>query len=203
MDGPASPQTHPSLLIRIRDPQDGEAWEAFVNTYVPMIYRYARRMGLQDADAADISQEVLTEVARCIRSFEYQPDRGRFRDWLGLLVRRRLARFLKKKGREGSETTTEEEAETPEPCSADAEWSEEFNARILAAALERARPHFEPSTWRAFEGVWVENRRAGEVAAELKLPIEGVYTAKSRVLKRLEEEVRILAEDVPQLVPLS
>jgi RNA polymerase sigma factor (sigma-70 family) len=203
MDGPPSPQTHPSLLIRIRDPHDRDAWEAFVDTYVPMIYRYARRRGLQDADAADISQEVLTEVARCIRSFEYRPDRGRFRDWMGILVRRRLGRFLKKKYREGSETTAEDDADTPEPCSADPEWTDEFNARILAAALERARPHFEPATWRAFEGVWLENRRAGDVAAELKLPIEGIYTAKSRVLKRLEEEVRILAEDVPQLVPLS
>ncbi len=203
MDGPASPQTtHPSLLIRIRDPRDQEAWETFVDTYVPLIYRYARRMGLQDADAADISQEVLTEVARCIRSFEYHPDRGRFRDWLGILVRRRLGRFLKKKVREAPDAT-EAEADLSEPCSADTEWTDEFNARILVAAMEKARPHFEPATWRAFEGVWLENRRAGEVAAELKLPIEAIYTAKSRVLKRLEEEVRILAEDVPQLVPLS
>jgi RNA polymerase sigma-70 factor (ECF subfamily) len=203
MEGPVPPQTtRPSLLIRIRDPQDRESWETFVDTYVPMIYRYARRVGLQDADAADISQEVLTEVTRCIRSFEYHPERGRFRDWLGLLVRRRLARFLKKKGREGPDVA-EEESDTPEPCSADAEWTDEFNARILAAAMERARPHFEPVTWRAFEGVWLENRRAGEVAAELNLPIEVIYTAKSRVLKRLEEEVRALAEDVPLLVPLS
>jgi RNA polymerase sigma factor (sigma-70 family) len=203
MDGPVSPQgTHPSLLIRLRDPQDQKAWALFVDTYVPMIYRYARRVGLQDADAADISQEVLSEVARCIRSFEYQPDRGRFRDWLGTLVRRRISRFLKKKDRSLTDAT-EDEASEGDPCPADAGWTDEFNARILAAALERARPHFEPVTWRAFECVWLENRRAGEVAAELKLPIETIYTAKSRVLKRLEEEVRILAEDVPQLVPLS
>lgn len=199
MDGPVSPRTtRPSLLIRIRDPHDREAWELFVDTYVPLVYRYARRLGLQDADAADIGQEVLSEVARCIQSFEYQPDRGRFRDWLGTLVRRRVSRFLKKKGREASDAP-EDESSAAGPCPADAGWDDEFNARILAAALERARPHFEPVTWRAFEGVWLENRRAAEVAAALGLPIEVIYTAKSRVLKRLEEEVRILAEDVPQL----
>ena len=133
------------------------------NTYVPLIYRFARRMGLQDAAAADISQEVLTEVARCIRSFEYHPERGRFRDWLGILARRRLGRFLKKKGREATDAT-EEEADASEPCSADSDWTDEFNARILATALERARPHFEPATWRAFECVWLENRRASEIA---------------------------------------
>jgi RNA polymerase sigma factor (sigma-70 family) len=159
-------------------------------------------VGLQDADAADISQEVLSEVARCIQSFEYHPERGRFRDWLGTLVRRRVSRFLKRKGREASDPV-EDDASESEPCPADAGWTDEFNARILGAALERARPHFEPATWRAFECVWLENRRAGEVAAELNVPIETIYTSKSRVLKRLEEEVRILAEDVPQLVPLS
>jgi RNA polymerase sigma factor (sigma-70 family) len=200
MDDPVSPRaTRPSLLIRIRDPQDRDAWEVFVDTYVPLIYGYARRVGLQDADAADISQEVLSEVARCIRSFEYQPDRGRFRDWLGTLVRRKVSRFLKKKAREPSAAAAGQAFE-PEPGPADAGWTDAFNARILAAALDRARPHFEPATWRAFERVWLEDRRAGDVAAELELPIEKVYTAKSRVLKRLEEEVRILAEDVPELV---
>lgn len=189
--------THPSLLIRIRDPRDQEAWGAFVETYLPMIYRYARRTGLQDADAADVSQEVLSEVSRCIRGFEYQPERGRFRDWLGLVVRRRVAKFLKQRGR----AEVGEGPEAAEACAPDAGWTEEFNARILAAALERIRPHFEQETWRAFERVWLDDRRAGEVAAELNRPIEAIYTAKSRVLRRLEEEVRLLAEDVPQLVP--
>jgi RNA polymerase sigma-70 factor (ECF subfamily) len=135
------------------------------------IYGYARRVGLPDADAADISQEMLSEVARCIRSFEYQPDRGRFRDWLGTLVRRKVSRFLKKKGRE------------PSDAAADAGWSGAFNARILSAAMERARPHCEPATWRAFERVWPEDRRAGDVAAELGgAPASGI--AKGRGVVR-------------------
>jgi RNA polymerase sigma-70 factor (ECF subfamily) len=203
MDGPGSPQlTRPSLLIRIRDPRDSDAWVTFVDTYLPLIYRYARRMGLQDADAADVSQEVLTEVARRIRAFEYHPDRGRFRDWLGILVRRRVIRYLKKKDRSGVDPG-EDDPGASVRNHAGAAWTDAFNAQILGAALERARPHFEPVTWQAFERVWLEDRRASEVAAELQMPIETIYTAKSRVLKRLAEEVRILAEDVPQLVPLS
>jgi RNA polymerase sigma-70 factor (ECF subfamily) len=200
MDGPVSPQpTRPSLLIRIRDPRDEAAWEAFVDTYLALIYRYARRRGLQDADAADVSQEVLVEVARCIRAFEYQPGRGRFRDWLGILVRRRVSRFFKKKDRTAAEAGEEDPTES-EANRADIEWDDEFNTRILDMAMARARPHFAPMTWRAFEGVWLENRRAAEVAAELEQPIDVVYCAKSRVLRRLEEEIRILAEDVPHLV---
>ena len=71
MDDVAPTQsTRPSLLLRIRDPRDSEAWQMFVDTYLLMIYRYGRRMNLQDADAADVSQEGLSEIARCIRTFE-------------------------------------------------------------------------------------------------------------------------------------
>jgi RNA polymerase sigma factor (sigma-70 family) len=203
MDDLGSPQsTRPSLLMRIRDPRDSEAWQTFVDTYLLMIYRFGRRMNLQDADAADVSQEVLSEVARCIRTFEYQPEKGRFRDWLGTLVRRKVTHFLKKNNR-GLGVEASDQPDELESVQADSEWTEEFNTQILTAAIERARPNFAPSTWRAFERVWLENQRASDVAAELQIPIEMVYTAKSRALKRLEDEVRILAEDVPMLSPQS
>src|SRR5262245_51158989 len=88
--------TRPSLLVRLRDAGDSASWQTFVDLYGPVLYRYARRRGLQDADATDVAQEVLAEVARCIRAFEYQPERGRFRDWLGTVLCRRLARFWEK-----------------------------------------------------------------------------------------------------------
>ncbi len=87
-------ETKPSLLVRVRDPLDAEAWQTFVALYAPLVYRFLRRRSLQDADAADLTQEVMGEVSRAIRSFEYHPERGRFRDWLLLIItRRRLIRF--------------------------------------------------------------------------------------------------------------
>ncbi len=190
MDDSGLPQsTRPSLLIRIRDPRDSDAWKTFVDTYLVMIYRYARRLSLQDADAADVSQEVLSEVARCIRSFEYQPEKGRFRDWLGILVRRKVIHFLKKNRRDAEIRATDHPDEL-ESALADTDWNDEFNTQILSVAMERARLHFAPGTWRAFERVWLENQRASDVAAELQMPIDMVYTAKSRALKRLEDEIR-------------
>jgi RNA polymerase sigma factor (sigma-70 family) len=205
METVGSQSTRPSLLVRIRDPRDVASWQAFVDAYTRLIYGYCRRTGLQDADAADVTQEVLFEVARCIRAFEYEPQRGRFRDWLGLLTRRRAIRFLKDKNRMAGGGAGElgDDESSWQAAHVDPEWIQEFHTHILKAAMERARPHFEPVTWRAFELVWLENRSSAEVAAELMIPIETVYVAKSRVLKRLEEEIRILAEDVPQLVPLK
>src|SRR5581483_7082886 len=70
--------THASLLLRLRDLHDAGAWELFVTTYGPLIYRYCRRQGLQEADTSDVTQEVLGQVSRSIATFEYQPERGRF-----------------------------------------------------------------------------------------------------------------------------
>jgi RNA polymerase sigma-70 factor (ECF subfamily) len=204
-DSESALQTRPSLLVRIRDAADADSWRMFVDTYAPMVYRYCRRKGVQDADAVDVVQEVMTEVTRCIGSFHYQPERGRFRDWLGTVTRRKLVRFWRKKNRLAAadgETAAEEMDRLPVPP-ADAEWTEEFNTQIVKVALERIRQHFEPTTWQAFERVWLQNQQSAEAAAQLNLPIESIYKAKSRVLKRLEQEVLMLAEDMPQSVPLS
>lgn len=85
--------TRPSLLLRIlriRDSADAEAWRQFADLYARVICGYCRRRGLQDADAADVTQEVLAQAARSIRSFEYSPERGRFRGWLGTVTHSKI-----------------------------------------------------------------------------------------------------------------
>jgi RNA polymerase sigma-70 factor (ECF subfamily) len=184
-------------LVRVRDVGDAEAWRTFVTIYAPLVYRLARRQGLQDADAADLTQEVMGEVARAIRSFDYHPERGRFRDWLRTITRRRLGRFKKHRERcperpcgTGALEQIEDGDDRP-----DADWNDAFNAQVLRTALQRIQSCFEPMTWRVFERVWLENRSAAETAGELSMRIDLVYLAKSRVLKRLEKEVHEIAED--------
>jgi RNA polymerase sigma factor (sigma-70 family) len=189
--------TRPSLLVRIRDGSDAHSWRTFVKIYAPVVYRYACRQGLQDADAADLSQEVMGKVARAIRTFEYRPERGRFRDWLLTITRQRLAQFHECRARSPEQLLSSVELEqlgqgTERP---DDVWTDDFNAQVLKVAMDRARPHFEPLTWRAFERVWLEDRSAAETADELAQQIEFVYYAKSRVLKRLKEEVHEIVED--------
>ncbi len=184
--------TRPSLLMRLRDAGDAAAWKMFVDIYGPFIYRHARRKGLQDADAADFTQDVLGQVVRGMGSFEYSPNRGRFRDWLRTVARRCLGRFIAKLG---TTVVNPLPAEGVEASLADSEWTAEFNAYIFKLALERVRPHFEPTSWRVFERVWFDHRSAIETAEELGVSIESVYVTKSRVIKRLEEEVLLLAED--------
>jgi RNA polymerase sigma-70 factor (ECF subfamily) len=185
------------LLLQIRDVHDAASWQTFLDIYAPLVHRYCRRRGLQDADAADVCQEVLAQVARSIRTFEYQPERGRFRDWLGQVTRSKLGRFVhKQRQRErGCGCTVDPEMlDDVAGAEVDAEWTDEFNARVLRASLERIRPHFAVSTWQAFALVWLENRPTREVARELNLAVAAVYVAKSRVLKCLRQDLLHLAD---------
>src|SRR5438046_2590559 len=85
-----APATRASLLVRLRDADDGPAWTQFVELYAPLIYGFAKKSGLQDADAADVTQEVLRAVAGAARRLEYDPNRGTFRGWLFTICRREL-----------------------------------------------------------------------------------------------------------------
>jgi RNA polymerase sigma-70 factor (ECF subfamily) len=186
------------LLLRIRDPRDTAAWRTFVDVYGRLVYRHCRGRGLRHEDTENVTQEVFTQVSQSIRGFDYQPELGRFRDWLGTVTRNEINRFLKKESRAARGGRGAEDEQALDSLSArteDTAWAEEFNTHLLATALARSRSHFEEQTWRAFERVWLEKRPAAEVAAELNVPIDRVYVAKSRVLERLQQEVKELADD--------
>jgi len=196
----SAPTTRLSLLLRIRDSADAASWQTFVDLYGPVVYRYCRGRGLQDADAAEVMQEVLLEVSRSARKLDYDPARGRFRSWLGAVAHSKLYRWSRQKRRAAVNGTTADieilnETMTRVQVTA---WTEAFHRHILQAALARIRPRFAEATWQAFERVWLENRPAAEVAEELGQSVDWLYVAKSRVLKQLRLEIRELAEDAPQ-----
>ena len=196
----SSLHTRPSLLMRIRDPRDAESWRTFVELYTPPVLRYCRLRGLQDADAADVTQEVRAQVSRSMQSFQYNADRGRFRDWLGTITRSKVNRHFAKKNLGTAGAGGDDMPEVLDNLASievDADWNAEFNAQVLLTALDRVRPLFGPATWNAFASVWLENRSVAETTSALGVSLEAVYVAKSKVLKRLEEEVLGLAEDIP------
>src|SRR5205085_11928311 len=141
-----SPQTRPSLLVRIRDAGDRTAWLQFVDVYAPLVYRFARKRGLQDADAADLTQEVLQAVAGACRRLEYDPGRGTFRGWLFTVARNRLNNFLLRQRRYAETYTQPDPARGLDghPARASDEevlWEQEYRQRLFDWAADQVRGH--------------------------------------------------------------
>ena len=197
------PLTRVTLLTRLRDGKDGGAWREFFDLYGPVVYRFARNRGLQDADAADLMQDVLRSVARNAHRMEYDPKRGTFRGWLYTVTRNKIYNFLssqKNRPRASGDSDAYERlqaAPAREEDGPDADWEREYQQRLTDRAMDLVKDEFQPATWQAFWGTAVEGKAAGEVGVGLKMSPGAVYVAKSRVLARLREEVRKMmdAED--------
>src|ERR1700722_9457419 len=88
--------TPASLLHRLRQPCDRRGWDQFVELYSPLLFSWARRVGLQDADAADLVQDVFAILVRKLPEFKYDPTRG-FRNWLRTLTLNKWREFLRRR----------------------------------------------------------------------------------------------------------
>src|SRR5439155_9907494 len=161
------PTTRASLLVRLRDPSDGEAWRQFVRLYAPVVYAYARRRGMQDADAADLTQEVLRGVNAAARRFDYDPARGSFRGWLFTVTRNKLhdLRERQRRGRGAGGTSALERLDALPGREDEALWDEEFRRHLFAAAAEQVRGEFEEATWQAFWRTAVDGVKPAAVAS--------------------------------------
>ena len=189
----AEPSTSASLLWRIRDCEDTDAWRQFGELYAPLVYRFARKYGLQDADAADLTQEVLEIIAGGAERFHYDPERGSFRGWLYQVTRNELYKFLRRQKNHpiGTGDTKGQILLEQHPASNDGErcWNREYRQRLFAWAAKQVRGEFRDSTWQAFWQTAVKGCSGKVVAQELGMSIGAVYVAKSRILTRLKEKI--------------
>jgi RNA polymerase sigma factor (sigma-70 family) len=191
---PQAPATRPSLLVRLRDGRDQQAWFQFVDLYAPLVYGYARRHHLQDADAADLVQIVLRVVVSAVRKLEYDPARGSFRGWLFTIVRTQLANAQRRKhdyGKgTGASSTQHFLEQLPAPEADASTWDVEYHRRLFTWSAEQVRPHVRTTTWQAFWQTAVVGKSAREVASQLGLTVAAVHLAKSRVMSRIKAALR-------------
>ncbi len=199
MSGAHDSRTRSTLLVRLRDLSDQAAWDEFLDRYAPRIYGWCRRYRLQEADAADVTQEVLRKLVTALRSFAYDPARGSFRAWLKTVTNnavRDLAESWRRPGRGTGDTAVHAGLDAVQGPDALAELAAALQAEaeqeLLREACERVKLRVKPHTWQAYERTAVERQPAADVAGALGMPVAEVYVAKSRVLKLLREEVEKL-----------
>lgn len=185
--------TSATLLERVRDPANQEAWERFVQLYTPLFFSWAARAGLQQQDAADLVQEVFVTLLRNLPKFRYQRD-GSFRGWLQRLVRNKWCE-IQRRAPIPANTQGKPLLDVPGPSDADALDETHHRQYLVQRALALIRGDFEATTWRAWQEYAVAGRPALEVARELKITPHAIYLSKARVLRRLREELSGFLED--------
>ncbi len=191
--------TRATLLLKIRDLKDRTAWSEFVALYTPLLYSYAIKAGLQDADAADVAQESMCDVVRSIREFQYDMSKGSFRGWLLTVTRNRIRKRMSPGQRRGTGSGDSAvlqllQEQPHDETDIEAAWQQEYQLRLFHWAAERVRCEFRETTWQAFWMTTVDNVAIEQAAKTLELSVGAIYVARSRVLARLRTAISELEQ---------
>jgi RNA polymerase sigma-70 factor (ECF subfamily) len=194
-----STATSRSLLERVKA-DDGEAWDRLVSLYAPLVFRWCQGGRLNPDEASDVFQEVFQAVAMHIGDFRKQRNSDTFRGWLRTITRNKIYDHLRRKGREpqgvGGTISQSRFAQLPDQQSSPevSEFAISEERALFYRALELIRSEFSDRTWQAFWRTAVDDQLARDVALELSMTPGAVRVAKSRVLRRLRDELG----DLPQ-----
>ena len=186
------PETSYSLIERVHDLADEASWVEFLGIYQPVVFRMARRRGLQDADAQDVIQQVFVSIAKSIDGWKFEPDRPPFRAWLTTVSRNAITNALARKPRDrgaGSTSVVNQLHAQSAPEDTTSEIIKETRRELVHWATEQIRSEFTEQTWEIFWKTSIEGVTAADVASSTGRSVGAVYVTRHRVLTRLKEKV--------------
>lgn len=193
-----SPQTNPTLLNRLRNPEDDTSWQEFFDIYWGLIYAFARSRGCDQTLANDIAQETLIAFMSEAESFRYRPAKGRFRSYLMTIAnhaiidrRRRERRFVDPPGSNEAAAWIEQLADE-DAVGAGEEWDRRWQTHLLGQALRRVRRRVAERTFEAFCRSVLEERPVDEVCADFDLNPNALYQVRNRLIRMIRAEVNSL-----------
>ena len=192
------PETRYSLIGKLRNPQDAEAWSEFASLYQPLIFRICRAKGLQFADATDVTQEVLTRVAIAIEKFGCDQQKGKFRAWLYQITRNLVVDFFRNKNKNllvQNDLALRLASERMPTRDESAEFQLAFQRQVFWMVAQDVRKQVKPETWTAFWDTEIKRKAVSDVAHELAMTVGAVYVARSRVLARFKKETALHLND--------
>lgn len=188
------PTTRASLLIRIKDPRDTEAWAQFHDLYAPLIYRYARERGLGREDAEDVRSKCYEAIVRQIKTFDYEKAKGGFKAWLRTIVNRRVVDLSRKRRPQQAKSTQMRQLSSDEP-QPDEIWEEQWKLQHLRYCVELIRKRTSARNFEIFSMAVLDGIPVKEVCDALGIAPDQVYKAKARILRRVREEMAKIGHD--------
>ncbi len=193
------PETNQSLLMRLRDSGDEQAWFEFVEIYRPAIERLARHKGLQPADCEDLAQRVFVSVAGAITRWQPDGKRAKFRTWLFTIANRHVIDALRRQSARPLPAGSNAQSQLAEQA------ARNEDSRILRMELRRqvfhrvasvVRGEFAEPTWQSFWLMAVEGLPAEEASRRVGKTVGAVYACKGRVMRRLVERIREFGDEL-------
>jgi RNA polymerase sigma-70 factor (ECF subfamily) len=191
------PETSHSLIERVHDSANGAAWAEFLGIYQPVVYRMARRRGLQDADALDVVQQVFASIARSIDTWKGGEHRPPFRAWLTTVARNAITNALTRRPRDraaGSTSVIHQLNSVPAPEETTSEIIREARREMVHWAAQQIREEYTEQTWEIFWKTSIDGIAAAEVSESTGRSVGAIYVARHRVLVRLKEKVAELSQ---------
>ena len=189
--------TRASLLLRIKDRSDAEAWKDFQELYAPLLFRYARARGLSREDAEDVRDECMAVVARKIADFEYDKAKGGFKNWLYRIASGKVIDLLRRRHEKQADSGQMAALPDPEPMPDEA-WDTNWRKAHLMYCVEQVRARVSEKNHEAFRLLSYEECSVEDVCSRLDMTPEQVYQAKSRVLRRVRQLLLELESDLAQ-----
>lgn len=196
-----TPTTRHSLILRIRDRQNAEAWQEFVGIYEPLVYQLGRRKGLQDADACELVQRVMLAVAGAVDRFQPDPERARFRTWLFRIAHNEICKQFSTKNLTHGSGDSRVQAlleQSPSPDNTEKQIAIEYRRSAFRWAAQRIEQEVKPNTWSAFWRTAVEGQPVESVAGELDMTSGAVYIARCRIMAKLRVEVQEYENEIQE-----
>ena len=188
------PETRASLILRLRNAEDMSAWEEFTEIYEPVVFRVARRRGLQAADAENLVQEVLLSVAQSVSRWVERDDRGSFHAWLLRIAHNEAVDMLSQRATRSPGKDGEQGQKLLDATSVRNDISSlierEYERELFRMAAERVQQVVSPQTWQAFRLTEVEGQSVQQAAATLGTSTGHIYVSRSRVMARIKEFVQ-------------
>lgn len=188
-----SPETRASLILRLDDLDNNDAWIEFVSIYEPLLMSLATRFGMQASDAADVVQETLIAVSSSVAGYEPDDRPASFRRWLSTITRHKLidqlaSRASRERG-SGDTDVRQWLEQRPANESDESVWDLEQRRQVFRWAAESVAQQVSATTWQAFYRTSVQNESVQTVADSLNMQHGMVYVARSRVMVRLRKSV--------------
>ena len=180
--------TSSSLLIRLQDSKDQQAWSQFVELYTPLMFYWARRTGLNSDDAADLVQDVLTLLVRKLPELRYERDKS-FRGWLRTITLNKWRELYRRRSLPMVEAGESELTMIPDMVDSNEFWNVQFKQELVSRAIQMMESEFSPKTWIACQEFVFGDSTAEQVAAKHNLSVWTVYSAKAKLLKKLRERL--------------